>query len=258
MRRHDLLLIAGLALGLGGAANAAPDEGLETPGGMRSYAYDEAMVFAVLAMPGRVTDIELEPGESLTGPLAAGDTARWILGDTVSGAGTARRIHVLVKPTSAPLATNLVITTDRRTYHLELRGTARTWLARVTWRYRSPDPIVVAAAPAAPTVASSRQPAVLNFGYQLQGDRPSWRPLRVYDDGARTYVEFAEGTDLSALPPLYALGADGRSLDLVAYHVSGRRLTVERLLDRAELRLGVGKRAQRVRIVRLAQGEARR
>ncbi len=41
-----------------------------------------------LCRAGQITNIALEPGESLTGagPIAAGDTARWIIGDTESGA----------------------------------------------------------------------------------------------------------------------------------------------------------------------------
>src|SRR3546814_3804641 len=60
------------------------------------------------------------------GPVAAGDTVRWIIGDTVSGAGPTARVHILAKPTRPDIATNLIINTDRRTYHLELRATPRS------------------------------------------------------------------------------------------------------------------------------------
>ena len=88
------------------------------------YPWSEGALYQVYAAPGQITNIALEPGESLTGagPIAAGDTARWIIGDTESGSGVARRVHVLVKPTRADITTNLVITTDRRTYMLELRS----------------------------------------------------------------------------------------------------------------------------------------
>src|SRR3546814_15857175 len=69
------------------------------------------------------------------GPVAAGDTVRWIIGDTVSGTGERSRVHILVKPTRPDLTTNLVINTDRRTYHLELRPPERTWMASVSWTY---------------------------------------------------------------------------------------------------------------------------
>ena len=60
---------------------------------------------------------------------------RWIIGDTESGAATAKKVHILVKPTRPDLITNLVINTDRRTYHLELRSTEKTYMASVSWIY---------------------------------------------------------------------------------------------------------------------------
>ena len=88
------------------------------------YPWSEGALYQVYAAPGRITDIALEPGEDLSGagPIAAGDTARWIIGDTVSGSGGSRRVHILLKPIQPDIRTNLVITTNRRTYLLELRS----------------------------------------------------------------------------------------------------------------------------------------
>jgi type IV secretion system protein TrbG len=84
-----------------------------------------------------VTDIALQESEQLvgSGPVAAGDTVRWIIGDTESGAGLSRKVHILAKPTRPDLMTNLVINTDRRTYLLELRSTEKTYMASVSWQY---------------------------------------------------------------------------------------------------------------------------
>src|SRR3546814_19370790 len=62
---------------------------------------------------GQVTDIALQEGEQLVGPgpVAAGDTVRWIIGDTVSGTGPSARVHIPAKPTRHALSTNLVINT---------------------------------------------------------------------------------------------------------------------------------------------------
>ncbi|PIB92557.1 P-type conjugative transfer protein TrbG [Caulobacter sp. FWC2] len=254
--------IAGLAMLLAASAGHAsePDPRLGAPAGMARFDYVETAVYPVIATPGRITDIVLEPGEGLvaSGPIAAGDTARWVIGDTTSGAGGARRVHVLIKPTAADLATNLVINTDRRTYHLELRASGRTWQAQVSWRYPPSGSVVVVAAPPAPT------PPVLdlsrvNRDYRVQGDHPAWRPVAVFDDGRRTYVEFGPGVVLDDLPPLYRTGPDGKSAELINYHVEGRRIVTDRLIDRAELRFGVKRAAQRVLLVRrAAQGETAR
>jgi len=61
-----------------------------------------------------VTDVALQEGEQLVS-VSAGDTVRWVIGDTSSGTGAAARVHILVKPTRPDLKTNLVVNTDRRT-----------------------------------------------------------------------------------------------------------------------------------------------
>lgn len=88
------------------------------------FPYSPGALYQIYASPGRITDIALEPGEQLTGsgPLAAGDTVRWIVGDTESGNGNTRRVHIMVKPTRPAIETNLVVNTDRRTYLIELRS----------------------------------------------------------------------------------------------------------------------------------------
>lgn len=82
------------------------------------YPWSEGALYQVYAAPGQITDIALEPGESLmdAGSIAAGDTARWIIGDTASGSGMTRRVHIFVKPSGPDITTNLVVTADRRVY----------------------------------------------------------------------------------------------------------------------------------------------
>jgi type IV secretion system protein VirB9 len=238
---------------LSSAAWAGPiaiEARLAAPAGMAHFDWAPTTVFPVVATPGRITDIVLEPGETLVGAgaIAAGDTARWVIGDTASGAGLERRVHVLIKPTAPDLATNLLINTDRRTYHLELRASARTWQAQVSWRYPAPAPVLVEAPPALPVLDLSR----VNRAYRIEGDNPVWRPVAAFDDGQRAYVEFGPGVVLDDLPPLYRLGVDGKTSELINYRIEDRRIVLDRLFDRVELRLGIKRQALRVRIVRQA------
>ncbi|ENZ81603.1 MULTISPECIES: P-type conjugative transfer protein TrbG [Caulobacter] len=249
-----LIFSAGLACALlSSTVWAGPrtvDPALATPAGMQPFPWSDTGVYPVIAMPGRITDIVLEPGEALveTGAIAAGDTARWTIGDTTSGTGAQRRVHVLVKPTEPDLSTNLLINTDRRTYYLELRASSRTWQAQVSWVYPVSPPVLVEAPPVAAELDLSR----VNRGYRIEGDHPLWRPLAVFDDGHRAYVEFGPGVVLDDLPPLYRLGVDGKTSEIINYHIEGRRIVVERLFDRAELRFGIKRQAQRVRLIRQA------
>lgn len=221
---------------------------------IQQYAYDDGALYQVYAAPGQVTDIALQDGEALVGPgpVAAGDTTRWIIADTVSGSSAARRVHILLKPTRPDIATNMVINTDRRTYHLELRATSATYMAGVSWTYPADQLIALRAAAEAAErtrpVAQGIDPASLNFAYGIDGQRPSWRPVRAFDDGRQTYIEFPIGIATGEMPPVFVLGEDG-SAELVNYRVQGRFMVVDRLFSAAELRLGGKKTAERVRIV---------
>lgn len=211
------------------------------------YPWSEGALYQVYAAPGQITDIALEPGESLTGagPIAAGDTARWIIGDTESGSGATRRVHVLVKPSRTDITTNLVIATDRRTYMLELRSGEKPYMPAVAWAYPqiSPQRSNVPTAPTIPAVAAR------NYRYGLTGDTPPWRPVSVYDDGRRVYVEFPRGIVQGEMPPIFVIGSDGQP-EIVNSRIYQNILIVDRLFGAAELRLGSGNRQQKVRIVR--------
>lgn len=144
------------------------------------YPFTQGALYQVYAAPGQITDIALQPGEQLVGagPVAAGDTVRWIIGDTTSGTGPTARIHILLKPTRPNLETNLVINTDRRTYHMELRATTGTYMASVSWSYAEDELIALRGGNAAyeegRAVASVPMPSLdnLNFRYEIEGDRP--------------------------------------------------------------------------------------
>jgi type IV secretion system protein VirB9 len=220
------------------------------------YPWSEGARFQVYAAVGQITTIALEPGESLTGagPIAAGDTARWIIGDTESGSGPTRRVHVLVKPTRPDISTNLVITTDRRIYMIELRAREALYMPAVAWAYPAPPPGSRTTAPSVPVIPAE---AARNYRYglQVQGSSPPWRPISVFDDGRRVYVVFPRGIVQGEMPPLFVLGSDGEP-QIVNSRIHQNVLIVDRLFGAAELRLGSGDRQQVVRIVRVEQTQA--
>jgi type IV secretion system protein VirB9 len=223
------------------------------------YPFSDGAVFHVLTAPGRVTDIALQPGEVL-GAVAAGDTVRWVIGDTTSGSGEARRTHVLVKPFSAGLATNIIITTDRRTYHLALSSTDHSAMVALSWTYPQDQLIALKGAEdrarAAQPVATGLSVDQLHFDYVISGDQPAWRPLRAFDDGRQTFIEFPASLGTGEAPPLFLVDARGTA-QLVNYRVQGRYYVVDRLFETAELRLGL-KHQKIVRISRAGQSDTRR
>jgi len=218
------------------------------------YPFSDGALYQVYASPGEITDVALESGEQLvgSGPVAAGDTVRWVIGDTESGTGAARQVHILIKPTRPDLVTNLIINTDRRTYHLELRSAEKTYMASVSWAYAGDQLIALrrqnAVAEAAAPVAAGVDIDALNFRYAIEGDSAAWRPLRAFDDGRQVFIEFPRGISRGEMPPLWVIGAEGGA-ELVNYRVQGNHMIVDRLFAAAELRLG-GERQKKVRIVR--------
>lgn len=205
------------------------------------YPFSDGAVYQVYAAAERVTDIALQPGEALIS-VAAGDTVRWVIGDTTSGSGADKRTHILIKPFSAGLSTNLLITSARRTYHLALASTSATAMVALSWTY--PQDALVAlkrseeerreAAPVATGISTDQ----LHFDYAIIGDRPAWRPLRAFDDGRQTFIEFPASLAVGEAPPLFLVDAKGQA-QLVNYRLMGRFYVVDRLFDAAELRLGL-------------------
>jgi len=217
------------------------------------YPFTIGALYQVYAAVGEVTDIALEPAEKLVA-VSAGDTVRWVVGDTTSGEGAALQVHILVKPIAPDLETNLVITTDRRTYHLELRSSAKTYMASVSWTYPASDLLALKGRQDRADIANAAIADIginieqLHFRYRLEGDAP-WKPTQVFDDGAKVYIRFPSGLAQGEAPPLFVVGSDGKPA-LVNYRVRGTTYIVDRLFAAAELQLGSG--TQRVvRIVRL-------
>jgi type IV secretion system protein VirB9 len=219
------------------------------------YPFTPGALYQVYTAPGQVTAIMLQEGETLVGngPVAAGDTVRWIIGDTESGTGPTRRVQIIVKPTRPDLTTNLIINTDRRTYLLELRSTERTYMASVSWQYPQDALIALRRQNATAPAEQGLDLARLRFRYDIEGDSPAWRPLRAFDDGRQVFIEFPRGIGQGEMPPLFVIGPEGEG-QLVNYRVRQNFMIVDRLFAAAELRLG--DRQQRVRIVR-TDGRAR-
>ena len=218
------------------------------------YPWSEGAVYRLYAAPERVSDIALQPGERLVS-IAAGDTARWTIGDTTSGVGESKRTHILLKPFSAGLKTNLMIATDRRTYHIELESSRSTAMLAISWSYPADQLIALRRDAEPPDAAAPPGTGVplekLRFGYSISGDRPAWRPLRAFDDGRQTYIEFPATLGQGEAPPLFVLGDDGDA-QLVNYRQRGRYYIVDRLFAAAELRLG----SKRQKVVRIARTDA--
>lgn len=209
------------------------------------YDYTPGAIYEVYGAPGFISTVLLEAGETII-TVAAGDTTRWMVEQAVGGDGANARAMLLIKPTRANIRTNIVLVTDRRAYAIEAIATGgQTYSAQTAWRY-----------PAAANndlAGASGALETLNFGYRVRtvrGFSPRWRPLRVFDDGAKTYIEFPPALATSEAPPLFII--ENGEPALVSFRVSGGRYVIDRLFDIAELRLG----ARHPVVVRISREDA--
>ena len=228
-------------------------------GAIQLYGFKRGSIYQVYAAPEQVTDIALEIGEELIS-VSAGDTVRWMVGDTSSGAGLNKQVHILIKPLADDISTNLVILTSKRTYYVDLKAKPDNYMPAIAWTYETPFNTVqspdvqerVQYASLRPVSESSYsdspQLETLNFSYKIKGDHPNWRPVRAFDDGDKVFIQFPVSIGRSEAPPLFVQTEAGDSA-LVNYRVKGRYYVVDRIFERAELRLGE-KKQQVVKIIR--------
>ena len=219
------------------------------------YPYSSGALYRLYASTNQVSDVVLQPGEKLVS-VSTGDTVRWIVGDTTSGDGTAQQVHILVKPIAADLKTNLVITTERRTYHLELESTETTSMSSLSWTYPADDLIAIkkkndgVAGIDTVSIDGAQTFDNLNFRYRIEGNA-SFAPSRVFDDGAKVYIQFPSSLPQGEAPPLFVQGSEGKPA-LVNYRVKGNTYIVDRLFAVAELRLGTSPQS----IVKIIRSDA--
>lgn len=207
----------------------------------------------------QVCDVELQPGE-IVNSVHLGDAVRWLVEPALTGSGPGALQHLIIKPLDVDLETSLVVTTNRRTYHLGLRSHRTDFLPRVGFIYG--DEVAARWEAAKRVQAQERQartiPATgeylgnLDFKYSVTGKAP-WKPLRVYNDGKKTIIEMPREMSQTEAPTLMAIrdSGSGRGTDeqvLVNYRVQGDRYIVDSVLDHAILITGVGRGQTRITI----------
>ena len=265
------------------------------------YDYTPGVRYNAVAAAGYITTIRLRPGEQILS-LSCSDTSGYDIDQVQEGVGPAAATLILVKPKEANAQSDWVITTDERTYLVDLYiNPEPNFQSMIAWHYpldglrvlgeRREEgrlrfekggqdtgglnlfggPATAAMRPAAPDEAGSVDPTVgplgmnledLNFGYvvlyQSRGPdgktqdapAPPWAPLRVFDDGRKTFIQFPPQARHHELPPVFALDhPESDRAELVNYRRSGDFLVLDRLAVAAEMRAGEAPQ-QVVKIVR--------
>lgn len=228
--------------------------------GVLLYPYGEYMPTMVCAIL-RSCIIDLEPGESITG-IKPGDKVRWKFSKVVSGEGATEQTHIIVKPIEEGIETNVAISTNRRLYDVLLRaGSADSMIHRMGFYYPSD---MVGEWSAQQKVAAEHDASVvdtlgkvdveaINFAYSWSANRYAKKqpmaPVRVFDDGHQTYIQFDPAIKDYEAPTLMVRAADGQ-WQIVNYRMVGTYYKVDRLFNEALLALGTGRKAAQVTIRR--------
>jgi len=240
------------------ARRLRPSRGVD---GSVRYVYGEATAVIVCA-PLRICDLALEPGENVKDVLI-GDAARWTVEPALSGDGENLTTHAVIKTQDVGLTTNLMITTDRRVYHLTLKSAKKDHMPFISFSY----PVNTQKAWAslrerslkersqrqAEAEANAKEiiPGIglsvsdLNFAYEVTGDA-QWKPQRVFDDGVKTYLELPPSAVVREAPILLVpqLGKD----EIVNYRLKDNRYVVDGLISELILVRGVGRHQERVTV----------
>lgn len=235
------------------------------PDGRVLYSFGSGLPTVVCA-PLRICIIELQPGEKITGEPQIGDAVRWMISPAIYGTGEQAISVIVLKPQSPGLDTNLLITTDRRAYYLRLVSKPDEYVARIAFAYpedenaakwqqqmaaqRAQEKLEHRTAEVPPGLVAAEK---LNFGYRVRGGDDNIRPRRVYDDGAKTYIQMPAQMQHREAPVLLVVGTDGKG-EMTNYRVKEQTYIVDRLFDHANLVLGSGKKAQKVEITREPKG----
>ena len=244
---------------------------MPTPGadGRVVYIFGQGMPVMVCA-PLRVCAIELQAGEHLQSQPQIGDSRRWEITPVLSGSGLDETPLLIVKPIETGLETDLIVSTDRRTYVFRLVSDPVRFVSRLAFQYPGEDSAKWVAFQARQDVAKHDAAAIaeqarekdkragvvpmadnaldsLCFDYKLNGDA-AYRPQQVFDDGQHTYLIYPNDGRFRELPTLL-IQVNGKS-ELVNFRVDGSRYIVDRLFDKAILVVGVGKKQTRVTIRR--------
>lgn len=232
--------------------------------GFEQFAYGIGNQPVIAANPLALTVISLESGEKVTN-VSSGDPLRWSYSLAYSGQDKSRQAHVMIKPAQADISTDLVITTDKRLYTLHMTAPSnnngkyahnvRFWYPQDMqeyWENHNAEQVQKVTQEQQNSVATTPNINLgqLNFSYGLSHGgwtAPNWKPLRVFDDGVHTYIQFPATLGARDMPALFVLS--GNSKELVNYRAKYPYFVVDKIFQKAVLVTGVGGEQKTVTII---------
>ena len=204
----------------------------------------------------QVTDIQFEQGETITS-IHLGDTARWSMEHIKANTIYGYQDHIIVKPKDINLLTSLVVVTDKRTYHLQLKSTERQYYPMVKFHYplcligrsNREEMTVKTKEISMKDITTGSYLKDLSFGYTIKGNA-KFKPVRVYNDGLKTIVELPRTINSSNIPILMTLEPESKKPVIVNYRYQNNKFIVDAVFDKAILISGVGSKQKKITLIR--------
>lgn len=226
--------------------------------GSVSFVYGSGQIRVVCA-PLQVCDISLQNGEEFN-DMNVGDP-RFIVEPSITGSGLNQQIHLLIKPKDAGLDTSMVVTTDRRTYHIRLKSDRYEFMPYVSFTY--PDEVKAKWQRLKHMQAEKQKENTftetneylgnLNFNYRIEGNA-RFKPVRIYNNGEKTIIEMPANLSQNEAPALLVLRGGGLFKKpesvMVNYRLQGCRYIVDNVFDKAMLVIGSGSFQEKITITR--------
>lgn len=201
----------------------------------RAYVYNPSDVYRYVGHYLSQSYIEFEKGEKVQ-TISMGDTTAWqtVVMDN----------KLFLKPVASYPETNMTILTNKRTYHFELDAAEITnildddILFYVKFIYPESDDkniVMFNTSKTRDDMPDLRDLTKYNFNYEFSGSS-SVAPIKVFDDGEFTYLEFADKN--AELPAIFAVDSEGYE-KVVNFRIVENYVVVEQVTSQLTLRNGV-------------------
>lgn len=211
----------------------------------------------------QLCDLSLEAGEKVNS-VQIGDSSRWHLDAATSGSAKGDIQHLIIKPLDTNLKTSLVIATNRRTYHINLKSSENDYMPSIRFNYPfdSSNLINKSSIPyddvnnnnnnnidkkSTKNSLYDRENSLddftgLDFNFDLNGN-DFLIPERVYTDGIKTYIEMSPNfLKSNRMPAVFIVDEEHTfsedRLNLTNYRVIKNRFIISGVYRHIRLKLG--------------------
>lgn len=197
-----------------------------------TFRYAPNQLYKIYCRVGYLTDLSLKKGETISF-VGGGDTSAWAVEKAVVDGVP----HIYIKPTVETNTTNLIITTNKRSYQLIL-NTSSWYNPMVTWTYEQEE-----AVEAQQQKENEEQNIIskingdiesLNFDYKISGES-KYKPVMVFDDGEKTIIKFSKLP--KRLPSLFIKEKGKKGVSMANYKIHENYYIMDRIANEIELRI---------------------